>query len=170
MFHFTGCCLAAFGGVSPPSGRHRRPLRRRGYPIRTPTGQRALAARRGLSQLAASFLASWRPGIHDTPFCSLILLSLLRLLTLRRASMGLARSRSLKLSMLYPLTMCRCQRTGRGRRWWTTVTAPLAEAKPPKLGGALRCARRARASQKPKVAVSTWPAPPGAGLGAGVTP
>lgn len=38
-----------------------------GYPIRTPPDQSALAAPRGLSQPAASFLAPWHQGIHHAP-------------------------------------------------------------------------------------------------------
>ena len=38
-----------------------------GYPIRTPPDQSALAAPRGLSQPAASFIAPWRQGIHHAP-------------------------------------------------------------------------------------------------------
>ena len=39
-----------------------------GCPIRTPTDQRLLAAPRGFSQRATSFLASWCQGIHQMPF------------------------------------------------------------------------------------------------------
>ncbi len=44
-----------------------RPLRRPGFPIRTPSDQSLLAAPRGLSQLAASFIASRHLGIHRMP-------------------------------------------------------------------------------------------------------
>jgi hypothetical protein len=45
---------------------------RRGFPIRTSADQRSLASPRGFSQRATSFIASWRQGIHRTPFsCSL---------------------------------------------------------------------------------------------------
>src|SRR3712207_3575856 len=39
-----------------------------GFPIRTSADHRALAPPRGLSQRATSFVASWRLGIHRTPF------------------------------------------------------------------------------------------------------
>ncbi len=39
-----------------------------GFPIRTSTDQSLLAAPRGLSQRATSFIASRRQGIHQTPF------------------------------------------------------------------------------------------------------
>jgi hypothetical protein len=39
-----------------------------GCPIRTSTDQRLLAAPRGFSQRATSFLASWCQGIHRMPF------------------------------------------------------------------------------------------------------
>jgi hypothetical protein len=39
-----------------------------GFPIRTPADQRSLASPRGFSQRATSFVASWRQGIHRTPF------------------------------------------------------------------------------------------------------
>ena len=38
-----------------------------GFPIRTSPDQSLLAAPRGLSQLATSFIACWRQGIHRTP-------------------------------------------------------------------------------------------------------
>ena len=42
-----------------------------GCPIRTSADQRSLASPRGFSQRATSFIASWRQGIHRTPFsCS----------------------------------------------------------------------------------------------------
>ena len=41
----------------------------RGFPIRTSADQRSLASPRGFSQRATSFIASWRQGIHRTPFC-----------------------------------------------------------------------------------------------------
>ena len=42
-----------------------------GFPIRTSADQRSLASPRGFSQRATSFIASWRQGIHRTPFsCS----------------------------------------------------------------------------------------------------
>ena len=39
----------------------------RGYPIRRPADQRALAPPRSFSQRATSFIASWRQGIHQMP-------------------------------------------------------------------------------------------------------
>ncbi len=39
-----------------------------GCPIRISTDQRLLAAPRGFSQRATSFIASWCQGIHRTPF------------------------------------------------------------------------------------------------------
>ena len=39
-----------------------------GCPIRTCADQRSLATPRALSQRATSFIASWRQGIHRTPF------------------------------------------------------------------------------------------------------
>jgi hypothetical protein len=42
-----------------------------GCPIRISTDQRLLAAPRGFSQRATSFIASWCQGIHRMPFsCS----------------------------------------------------------------------------------------------------
>ena len=43
-----------------------------GFPIRKSAGQRVLSPRRGLSQSATSFIASYRQGIHQTPFSRLI--------------------------------------------------------------------------------------------------
>ena len=40
----------------------------RGCPIRRSADRRALASPRGFSQRATSFVASWRLGIHRTPF------------------------------------------------------------------------------------------------------
>ena len=42
-----------------------------GFPIRTSPGDSLLAALRSLSQLATSFIASWRQGIHREPLSSL---------------------------------------------------------------------------------------------------
>jgi hypothetical protein len=42
-------------------------LTRVGFPIRKSPGQSLLAAHRGLSQLATSFIDCWRQGIHRTP-------------------------------------------------------------------------------------------------------
>ena len=49
-----------------------------GCPIRISTDQRLLAAPRGFSQRATSFIASWCQGIHRMPFCRSILLLQLR--------------------------------------------------------------------------------------------
>ena len=43
-----------------------------GFPIRKSTDQRLLAAPRGLSQRATSFIASWRQGIHQMPLRRLL--------------------------------------------------------------------------------------------------
>ena len=43
-----------------------------GFPIRKSAGQRVLSPNRGLSQSATSFIASYRQGIHQTPFSRLI--------------------------------------------------------------------------------------------------
>ena len=47
-------------------------LNQLGCPIRKSTDQRLLAASRGLSQLAASFIACWHQGIHRIALSSLI--------------------------------------------------------------------------------------------------
>ena len=62
MVHFPGL-------ASPPYGfRWRsRGLPSRGCPIRKSSGQSLFAAHRSLSQLTASFIDSWRQGIHRTP-------------------------------------------------------------------------------------------------------
>ena len=49
-----------------------------GCPIRIPTDQRLLAAPRGFSQRATSFIASWCQGIHRMPFLYSIFSTLLR--------------------------------------------------------------------------------------------
>jgi hypothetical protein len=49
---------------------------RPGFPIRMSTDQSLLAAPRGFSQRATSFIASWRQGIHQMPFSCLSLLAL----------------------------------------------------------------------------------------------
>lgn len=66
MFQFTGfrpSCPMCSG-----MGDRGSPLP--GSPIRTSTDLRSLAATRGFSQLATSFFASWRLGIHRTPLLS----------------------------------------------------------------------------------------------------
>ena len=61
MFQFPGFASPAYGfGRGSPKGR--------GFPIRTSADQRSLASPRGFSQRATSFIASWRQGIHRTPF------------------------------------------------------------------------------------------------------
>src|SRR3954451_21393146 len=74
MFHFTGCRFTALPLTCRLWGRNRRTLLRRGYPIRKPTGQSVLAAGRGLSQLTASFFASWHQGIPDAPLAACLYL------------------------------------------------------------------------------------------------
>src|ERR1700691_4141011 len=49
-----------------------------GCPIRIPTDQRLLAAPRGFSQRATSFIASWCQGIHRMPFLYSIFATWLR--------------------------------------------------------------------------------------------
>ena len=44
-----------------------RALPRPGFPIRTPSDQSLLAAPRGISLPATSFIGSWRQGIHPVP-------------------------------------------------------------------------------------------------------
>ena len=51
----------------PPDNAGCRPFRTAGCPIREPADQRLHAPPRGLSQLAAPFIASWSLGIHHTP-------------------------------------------------------------------------------------------------------
>lgn len=64
MFQFPGFASRHYGFMSRyPKGV--------GFPIRTSTDQRLLAAPRGFSQRATSFIASWCQGIHRMPFsCS----------------------------------------------------------------------------------------------------
>ena len=45
-----------------------------GCPIRKPMDQSSFAAPHGLSQRTTSFIASYRQGIHQMPFCHLIAL------------------------------------------------------------------------------------------------
>jgi hypothetical protein len=56
------------GFASPHYGFMRRYPKGVGCPIRTSTDQRLLAAPRGFSQRATSFIASWCQGIHRMPF------------------------------------------------------------------------------------------------------
>lgn len=62
MFHFGGS--RSRRPPRPPGGPA---LPGPGYPIRTPPDQSALAAPRGLSQPAASFVAPWLQGIRHAP-------------------------------------------------------------------------------------------------------
>ena len=65
MFQFPGFASYHYGFMI------RYPLRV-GCPIRISTDQRLLAAPRGFSQRATSFIASWCQGIHRMPFlCSI---------------------------------------------------------------------------------------------------
>ncbi len=61
MFQFPGF-------ASPHYGFMQRYPKGVGCPIRTSTDQRLLAAPRGFSQRATSFIASWCQGIHRMPF------------------------------------------------------------------------------------------------------
>ena len=61
MFQFPGF-------ASPPYVFRWRYPKGVGCPIRIPTDQRLLAAPRGFSQRATSFIASWCQGIHRMPF------------------------------------------------------------------------------------------------------
>ena len=65
MFQFPGLAPRPYGF------RPRYPLAGVGCPIRRPPDRSPLAAPRGFSQRAASFLASWRQGIRQVPFLSL---------------------------------------------------------------------------------------------------
>jgi hypothetical protein len=61
MFQFPGFASHAYGfSIRYPKGV--------GCPIRMSTDQRLLAAPRGFSQRATSFIASWCQGIHRMPF------------------------------------------------------------------------------------------------------
>ena len=62
MVHFPGLARIAyvFSGTYPE-------FIGMGFPIRKSPDQSLLAAPRGLSQLATSFIAFWRLGIHHTP-------------------------------------------------------------------------------------------------------
>jgi hypothetical protein len=63
MFQFAG--LPHTGLFDSACGD--RALPRPGFPIRTPSDQSLLATPRGFSQPAASFIGSWRQGIHPVP-------------------------------------------------------------------------------------------------------
>jgi hypothetical protein len=56
------CLLTPMNSARDPPG-----LTRVGFPIRKSPGQSLLAAHRGLSQLATSFIDCWCQGIHRTP-------------------------------------------------------------------------------------------------------
>jgi hypothetical protein len=64
MFQFPGFASATYGFSDGY------PLARVGCPIRRSSDQSLLAAPRGLSQRATSFIASWRQGIHQMPLLS----------------------------------------------------------------------------------------------------
>ena len=63
MFHFTACRRAGLC-IHPVANPE---LPELGCPIRKSTDHGLLAAPRGLSQLATSFIASWHQGIHHKP-------------------------------------------------------------------------------------------------------
>src|SRR5918995_7263376 len=65
MFQFPGFAPARYGFTGGY------PLAGVGCPIRRSPDRSPLAAPRGLSQRATSFVASWRQGIHQMPFLSL---------------------------------------------------------------------------------------------------
>ena len=71
MFQFPGF-------ASPPYVFRWRYPKGVGCPIRTSTDQSLLAAPRGFSQRATSFVASWCQGIHRMPFLYSIFATLLR--------------------------------------------------------------------------------------------
>ena len=64
MFQFPGFASAAYGFSGGYS------LAEVGCPIRRSSDQSLLAAPRGFSQRATSFIASWRQGIHQMPLLS----------------------------------------------------------------------------------------------------
>jgi hypothetical protein len=61
-FTSLGSLVLAYGFSGPYAG-----FTSVGFPIRTSPGQSLLAALRGLSQLATSFIAIFRQGIHHAP-------------------------------------------------------------------------------------------------------
>jgi hypothetical protein len=178
MFHFTGCRFTALLLTCRLWGRNRRTLLRRGYPIRKPTGQSVLAAGRGLSQLTASFFASWHQGIPDAPLVACLdgsmdpaldrLESLLEKETLFNPPRALSPKWSLALSVcvvsvyaLYPISMCRCQRTlarrcGGGRNWSRVCAARRTHARRPNLRWWILPASYRRAKTESCVTVSTF--------------
>ena len=73
MFSFPPATeMFQFAGLPPPglfdSTRGDWALPQPGFPIRTSPDQRLLATPRSFSQPAASFIGSWRQGIHPVPF------------------------------------------------------------------------------------------------------
>jgi hypothetical protein len=68
-----GTEMFQFPGFASPAYRfgRRYPIAGVGCPIRRSPDRSPLAAPRGLSQRATSFVASWRQGIHQMPFLSL---------------------------------------------------------------------------------------------------
>src|ERR1041385_36731 len=88
-----------------------------GCPIRKSTDQRLLAASRGLSQLAASFIACWHQGIHRIALSSLI--TKVNLLENLPPCDGRLYCKKTQRIVIYlrpflSLPMCSCQRT---RAW-----------------------------------------------------
>ena len=76
-----------------------------GCPIRTSTDQRLLAAPRGLSQRATSFIASWCQGIHRMPFsCSITPVIRLRTTRPHPPCTGTIHARNAGMNATYPMT------------------------------------------------------------------
>ena len=83
-----------------------------GCPIRRSTDQRLLAASRGLSQLAASFIACWHQGIHRIALSSLITkVKPYCPSELLRTSNKENSANCIIITPLFLLPMCSCQRT-----------------------------------------------------------
>lgn len=85
-----------------------------GCPIRKSTDQRLLAASRGLSQLAASFIACWHQGIHRIALSSLITKVNSTSCILNLAIQNTFVKKTQRIVVIYALIslpMCSCQRT-----------------------------------------------------------
>ena len=83
-------------------------LTRLGCPIRRSTDHSLLAAPRGLSQLATSFIASWHQGIHRIALSSLI-----TKFTHSHLLSTVERTQRIVIYLPYiNLPICSCQRTG----------------------------------------------------------
>ena len=86
-----------------------------GCPIRKSTDQRLLAASRGLSQLAASFIACWHQGIHRIALSSLITKVKLTFHAPGLAAQNIVIKKTQRIvynyALFFLLPMCRCQRT-----------------------------------------------------------